>query len=568
MQLPQKNQQNKKTNSGSGRLALALPIKKGQKMIIQYTEEQLTHIEQIRAKHTAGIQEAAAAKRESAPDSEERKAALATLQKLQLAQEIELLSYTDKCQQEYFQQYLAGNPDAIIEDAKKQVQLVIASIHKEYIEGDEIIKYKLSDWQHMPMITIKNKTPLLRSDYIAQAVQIELKLHTAALQDDEERLAELTEIIIDEITQSPYTDNSEVKLSKQKGLPENVFLLRRSPLQDITKYGLMNDKASAQLLQDSSVFQQDANGQLTLSWSINQAPQKREAVPIYMALTYEGTEGKITKKLTGYDNAVYNAVATRFFYWQLDSPQKPLYITPQEIWRTMNGKKSGDGQAKPSKAQVKRICASLDKMRFTRFQMDITNEIKEFDLHIDDERITDGRIETYLINSSKVEFVTDKGNTVQGYRLVEEPILYSYNRAKGHILEVPYEMLDTSAKTSDTENVTEFRNYLLQQIQLMKNAAEEKGGKYFKRSNVILLESIYKNTGILPPEERVAGKEYKTDASRQKEIRRYRQADRQKIEGILDAWKAKGWIKSYTVLNRNNAPIKERQQARGYGIRI
>lgn len=537
-------------------------------MIIKYTEEQLAHIEQIRAKHTAGIQEAAAAKRNAAPGSDERKEAINTLQKLLLAQEMELLSYTDKCQQEYFQQHLAGNPDAIIEDAKKQVQLTIASIRKEYIEGDEIIKYKLSDWQHMPMITVKNKTPLLRSDYIAQAVQIELKLHTAALQDDEERLAELTEIIIDEITQSPYTDNSEVTLNKQNGLPENALLLRRSPLQDITTYGLMNDKTNAQLIQDSGIFQATPDGQYALTWAVNQAPQKKEAVPVYMALTYEGTEGKITKKLTGYDIAVYNAVATRFYYWRLDSPQKPMLITPQEIWRTMNGKKSGDGQAKPSKAQVKKVCASLDKMRFTRFQMDITNEIREHNLHIDDERITNGYIETYLLNSRKTKAITIKGNIAHYYVVVEEPILYSYNRIKGHILEVPYEMLDTSAKTSDTENVTEFRNYLLQQIQLMKNAAEEKGGKYFKRSSVILLESIYKNTGILPPEERIAGKEYKTDTSRQKEIRRYRQADRQKIEGILDAWKAKGWIKGYTVLNRNNTPIKERQQARGYGIRI
>lgn len=537
-------------------------------MIIKYTEEQLTHIEQIRAKHTAGIQEAAAAKREAAPNSDERKEAINTLQKLLLAQEMELLSYTDKCQQEYFQQYLAGNPDAIIEDAKKQVQLVIASIHKEYIEGDEIIKYKLSDWQHMPMITVKNKTPLLRSDYIAQAVQIELKLHTAALQEDQERLAELTEIIIDEITQSPYTDNSGVKLNNKNGLPESIFLLRRSPLQDITTYGLMNDKTNAQLIQDDGVFRATPDGQYALTWAVNQAPQKKEAVPVYMALTYEGTEGKITKKLTGYDIAVYNAVATRFYYWQLDSPQKPLYITPQEIWRTMNGKKSGDGQAKPSKAQVKRVCASLDKMSFTRFQMDITNEIREFNLYIDDERITNGYIETYLLNSHKATAITNKGNIAQYYVVAEEPILYSYNRMKGHILEVPYELLDTSAKTSDTENVTEFRNYLLQQIQLMKNAAEEKSGKYFKRSNVILLESIYKNTGILTPERRAERTAFTSDSARQTYVRKTRKADREKIEGILEAWTAKKWIRGYVALNAKKQPVKGRQQVQGYNIKI
>ena len=208
-------------------------------------------------------------------------------------------------------------------------------------------------------------------------------------------------------------------------------------------------------------------------------------------------------------------------------------------------------------------------MRFTRFYMDISEEIRAFDLHIDDERIISGYIDSYLLNSSVIEFVTDKGNTVSGYRIGEEPILYTYNDVKNHLLYVPYEMLDTSTNTSDSENVTEFRNYLLQQIQLMKNAAEAgKKGRYFKRNNIILLETIYKDTGIQPPEERIEGKEYKTDTIRRREVRRFRQADRQKIEGILDAWKDKGWIKDYTVLNQKNEPIRERQQAKGYHIDI
>jgi DNA-binding MarR family transcriptional regulator len=176
-----------------------------------------------------------------------------------------------------------------------------------------------------------------------------------------------------------------------------------------------------------------------------------------------------------------------------------------------------------------------------------------------------------------VEFTTDKGNTVQGYRISEEPILYTYNKAKKHLLYIPFEMLDTSGYTSDSENVAEFKGYLMQQIQLMKNALEEekenknkkgKKGRFFKRSNIILLDTIYKDTGIQTPEERITGKEYKSETIRQREIRRFRQVDRQKIEGLLDAWKAKGWINGYTVLNDKNEPVKERQQAKGYSISI
>lgn len=468
----------------------------------------------------------------------------------------------DKMQRDRFKPIKEAGTAAIIAHAKEQAPALLEYIHtttKNQYRGANAEAYK-----SMGIGTIKDGLLYLNANYATQALRDELKPHIEALMDDKPALQELIAALIEAVENSDYTDNTEITDGQQK--PLEVMRFRRNPLADITTYGIMNDKASAQLIQDGEIFQQKADGQLMLRWAVNQAPQNKEAVPVYMALTYEGSDFKVTKKLSDFDKRVYEAVGTRFFYWQQENPQKPLYITPQEIWRTMNGKSSRDGKAKPSDNQIKRICDSLDKMRFTRFYMDISAEIAAFNLAIDDERITGGRIETYVLNSSKVEFTTDKGNTVQGYRIGEEPILYTYNKAKKHILYVPYEMLDTSQFTSDSENVTEFKGYLLQQIQLMKNAAE--GGKRFKRSNIILLETIYRDTGIQPPEERIEGKEYKTEGSRQKEVRRFRQADRQKIEGLLDAWKAKGWINGYTILNSKNEPLKEKQQAKGYSISI
>ena len=268
----------------------------------------------------------------------------------------------------------------------------------------------------------------------------------------------------------------------------------------------------------------------------------------------------MTKKITAFDKAVYEAISTRFYYWTQEAPQKPLYITPQEIWRTMNGKRSGDGKANPSKAQVKRVCESIDKMRFTHFYMDIKDEVKAYKLYFEDERINGGIIDSYLVNCTKVEFTTEKGKVLTGYRISEEPILYTYNRQKNHVLFVPYEMLDTSANTSDAENVTEFRNYLLQTVQLMKNGVADKTGKYFKRSTKILLSDIYKKTGIQPPEERLTGN-YANESTKQQLIRRTRKADRTKIEGILNAWVTKSWIKGYTPVKKGNSLI-------GYDIHI
>lgn len=517
-------------------------------MIIKYTAEELQHIEDLKREYGALIQQAS--------DSKE-KARLS----LQLSEE--LIAYTDSCQRERFKE-LEGKPAEILEHAQGQIDRLLEIEYKEltaYTTPEDIKKLGLG--------TVIQGKPYLNANFMGEAIREELHLHIEALRDDKERLQQLFTSIVEAVESSEYTDSAEITISPSGKAPLEVMRYRRRPLTDISTYGIMNDKANAQLLQDSGLFKQRADGQLILQWAVNQAPQTREEVPVYIALTYEGTEGKITKKMTAYDKSVYEAISTRFYYWKQENPQKPLYITPQEIWRTMNGKKSGDGKAKPSKAQVQRICDSLDKMRFTRFYMDISEEIRAFDLHIEDERIISGHIDSYLLNSVKVEFITDKGNTVAGYRISEEPILYTYNDVKNHLLYVPYEMLDTSTNTSDSENVTEFRNYLLQQIQLMKNAAESgKKGRYFKRSNIILLETIYRDTGIQTPEDRIEGKEYKTDTIRRREVRRFRQADRQKIEGILDAWKAKGWIKGYTVLNQNNEPVRERQQAKGYSISI
>lgn len=541
-------------------------MKKGYSMLIDLTEAEKKKTQEIidsfqpERKRIAAAIEAALA----AGAQEELTRLLMQQQAVMESLEAALNANFDKMQRKRFKPIKEAGADAIIAHAKEQAPALLEYIHtttKNQYKGANAEAYK-----SMGIGTIRDGLLYLNANYATQALRDELKPHIEALMDDKPALQELIAALIEAVENSDYTDNTEITDQQQK--PIEVMRFRRNPLADITTYGLMNDKASAQLIQDGEIFQQKADGQLTLRWAVNQAPQKQEAVPVYMALTYEGSDFKVTKEPSDYGKRVYEAIGTRFFYWKNENPQKPLYITPQEIWRTMNGKSSRDGKAKPSDKQIKRICDSMDEMRFTRLVMDISAEIAAFNLSIDDERIAGGRIETYLLNCSKVEFTTDKGNTVQGYRISEEPILYTYNKAKKHILYVPYEMLDTSGYVSDSENVTEFKGYLLQQIQLMKNAAEGKKGKRFKRSNIILLDTLYRDTGIQPPEDRIEGKEYKTEGSRQKEVRRFRQADRQKIEGLLDAWKAKGWINDYTILNSKNEPLKEKQQAKGYSISI
>lgn len=531
-------------------------------MFIKFTATELQHIEDIKAEYSPDLVELQ--RQIDATKDEERLKLLRKHHIIYDEMREKLDRYLDEIQRARFAK-IKGGTAGIIAHAKEQAPVILEYIHKDVLRDYGDMKPKAI--KDAKIGTFKQGKLYVNANMATDWLKDELRLHLQALADNKAALQELLEIIIEAVENSPYTDNEEITDTAEK--PVEIMRYRRSPLADISVYGLMNDKANAQLLQEGDIFQQAADGQITVRWAINQAPQGQKQVPVYIALTYEGTEKKITKKLTAFDKAVYDAVGTRFYYWQQEAPQKPLYITPQEIWRTMNGKRSGDGKAKPSATQVKRICDSLDKMRFTHFYMDLSEEIKAFDLRIEDDRVIAGYIDDYLLNSRKVEFKTDKGNTVTGYRIGEEPILYTYNKVKKHLLYVPYEMLDTSTNTSDSENVTEFRTYLLQQIQLMKNAAEEgKKGRYFKRNSIILLETIYRDTGIQPPEERAADTAFTSDKARQTYIRKTRKADRDKIEGILTTWKAKGWINNYTVLNQNNEPIREKQQAKGYDIEI
>lgn len=467
----------------------------------------------------------------------------------------EIDSFLDKVQRQRFKEIAAGGTDAIIAHAKEQAPVLIADIHR-IAKTD----YKGATAEALKSIgigTIKDGELLISANYATQALKSELYIHIEALRDNKEALKKLLEVIIEEVEASNLTDGAEITEEEK---PVDVMRFRRNPLTDITTYGLMNDKTSSQLIQDGGIFQMNPDGQMQLLWNVNQAPQGQERVPVYIALTYDGLDTELRKKLSAYDSAVYNAVSDLFYYWKRENPQKPLYITPQEIWRRMNGKQNRDGSAKPSAAQIKRICKSIDKMRHIDFQMDISEEIKARYITLEDERLIGGYIKDYLLNCSEAGFYTEQGRKVTGYRVNYEPVLYTYNAAKNHILFLPFDLLDTSSALSDSENVTEFKQYLLQQILLMKNG--------LRSNRKILLSTIYKATDIKPPEERLNGRNFKNEVTQQTVVRRLRKADKDKIEGLLEAWKAKKWIKGYNALNSNNKPVEKRQTVAAYEIQI
>ena len=115
---------------------------------------------------------------------------------------------------------------------------------------------------------------------------------------------------------------------------------------------------------------------------------------------------------------------------------------------------------------------------------------------------------------------TKNGTEVAIFKLAAEPILYTYCKGKQQILTVPIALLDTAEAASNTEGLTAIREYILQQIELMR--------KGHRDNPTIRYATIYEETGIEAPTTRTE-----------------RAASRDKIKAVLDVWKERGYIKGY-----------------------
>lgn len=345
---------------------------------------------------------------------------------------------------------------------------------------------------------------------------------------------------------SLYKDTLDTPALEQKPPARPAF-------PNVGTFGIMNDKLNHIM---RAVFPTiPADGQLTAILDpIIQGKKGKAPIMIYVSLTYEGENMKLSKDIRGFDLDVISAVATAYYYWNLYYPGTEFCITPQQIWRLING--TQDASRKPSAAQIRRVRDSMDKMRFTRIFMDISEEIESLNLSIEDDRVVKGIIDTTFLKADGVILTTESGKEYFAYKIEAEPILYTYNKAKNHVLFCDLRLLDTSSKTGNEGYTVEIRSYLLQQIQQMKSGRK-------RDSHRILYETLYKANGIPTPEERISRdntrKEKvgtkKTDNTYQSNIRKEAKKDREKINALLDAFKEKGFIKGYTMAKKGNTYI-------------
>lgn len=279
-------------------------------------------------------------------------------------------------------------------------------------------------------------------------------------------------------------------------------------LQTVTSYQLNNSKAFNML--GLAIDQGKTNGQLQIAMSPDR--KTKTDVVTYLSLTYQGDSNiniRGRRVITGFDKAVYNTVSTLYAAGNRQ-------LSAQDIFRTMNG----NTKKRPSAAQVDRITNSIRKWMYTALYMDMSQELQRQRLTLDDERIVNGKVETQMLQATIGTVRTQNGTEGSVFKLSAEPILYTYCKGKKQILTVPIALLDTAEAASNTEGLTAIREYLLQQIELMRNGHRD--------NPTIRYTTIYEETGIEAP------------TTRTEKSRRQKQ-----IKAVLDVWKERGYIKGY-----------------------
>lgn len=279
-------------------------------------------------------------------------------------------------------------------------------------------------------------------------------------------------------------------------------------------YSILNNKVSNQYasIQDK-LLATEPNGQLTFMTDlipVMQSPRasKKKSVEVntLVGLSYSGELTRKLARVNGYDKAILNTICSIF---QAGNQT----MTLADIFRVMNG----NTNKQPSQKQRDKILASIKKLGATRIYLDISEEIERKYLTINDSRVTKGVIDEPLLHYTGGLFQTENGQEVYAVSILKEPILMTYSKSKSQLVSFPISLLDTKS-VSATDDIVAIREYLLQQITLMRNGQRD--------NKTILYESIYKSCGIEAPTDRMTAKR-KKDA----------------IKKLLDEWKQQGYIK-------------------------
>lgn len=461
---------------------------------------------------------------------------------------------------------LKGDKQAILDNAAQQIPLIIASAEDSYLGGH--FDNDRNTFVEQGILSKKGDDYFLKASFMIWDIKDELELHFNALKKHKEESEIIDRMIIDAILKDPRIDTDDKDLlyfdpAQAERIKRDHE--RRVSLGKIKNFWFMSARTvNAITLSDPiDVMHTEPDGQLTMRWITDQASDKNKPVPTTITLTNTDNELKLKlseKKIKPFDRAVMDTIGSAFKAWDYAHPGEPLHITPTALFRLLKGRQPGDKSCRVSENQKNRLDISIRKLKAFEFTIDIKAEVNAN--YLNEEGLAllkeSGKLAGYYLTDNLVDVVTlgvwdDQGNrTPVEYVISRKPILHTYCEAKGQYLTVPFDVLDVFTEKNVTEHAIEIRNYLITQIENMKN------NKGFRRSNKILLETLYKHAGMKDPQTRVELREegdqngehkviYASEKNKQTAIRKERAKDKEVIENMLKNWEKKGYIKGYTI---------------------
>jgi len=240
------------------------------------------------------------------------------------------------------------------------------------------------------------------------------------------------------------------------------------------------------------------------------SPRKQKGkyvVPVELVFVSTVTEEglQIQKHLTPFDKQVQTGIFTLL-------ENGYTAFTAKQVYEVFAGKTTTSPQA------IGHVTRSINKQRTTLISIDWTAHAKMKGLPVDQQQGDYIATEENLLLLRRVKLRCN-GQELDGYSVIEEPILYRYAKQVGQLSTLDRKLLDVPVNNTEVNIV--LRNELLERIDTMK---KRKG----KISNNISFETLYKLAGI-------------------GENRKERERIRTAVEKMLNAWKKEGFISGYAM---------------------
>lgn len=231
----------------------------------------------------------------------------------------------------------------------------------------------------------------------------------------------------------------------------------------------------------------------------------------YRDIQVEGTACNLDEKLTTYDKMVHCALSSIYIAGHTYSGKTTIPMSTRMIYQVMCAHLG----SKPSINEIKKINASIDKMR--RIFVDITPST---DLEKEKPQIL--KISGSMISADYIEAIV-QGQKAQWWYIHTLPLLCRVAENWKQIARIPLELIDCHTHIRFTAEAGAVREYLISRIELMKR-------------------STYKNNGILMTTmySELLGTKTPTPKQRESIIGKSGKASR-----ILAALKDNGYIEDY-----------------------